>query len=314
MEQRSETISPAGVAERARRQVRARAGALRRASLPPAPDARRVPVTRIEAEAPRARLEFRELWRARDLALTFAWRDVKVRYKQSLVGIAWAILQPLMTMIVFTVIFGKFANFPSEGTQYQVFVYAGLLPWMFFSTGLTQIASSVVLNRQLVQKIYFPRLILPLSGVLVPAIDFLFALTIMFGIAAWYHTAIQWTTIALAPFFLLLLALAAVGVGAFFATINVRYRDVPYAMPFLIQIWLYLSPVIYGFTALPHKWKVLFAFNPVVLGITGFRWALLGTPQPSQLQVVCGLATTCVFVFGGLWVYRKWESSFADVI
>jgi lipopolysaccharide transport system permease protein len=300
-------VPRAGLAERARRQVRRKVPAMTGAT-------RELQRTVIEPDPPPLRLELRELWRARETALVFAWRDVKVRYKQSLIGITWAILQPLLTMIVFTVIFGKFANFPSQGKQYQVFVYCGLLPWMFFSTALTQISSSVVLNRQLVQKVYFPRLILPISGLLVPAVDFVFSVVVLFGIAAWYHTGIHVTTMALAPLFLLLLALTALGIGSLLATINVRYRDVPYAIPFLIQIWLFLSPVAYGFAALPHKWQVLLAFNPVVLAITGFRWALLGTPEPNLLQIGCGLLTTSVFLFVGFRVYRKWESRFADTI
>jgi lipopolysaccharide transport system permease protein len=276
-----------------------------------APEDRRLTVIEPTTRGPA--VELRELWRARETAFTFAWRDVKVRYKQSLIGIAWAILQPLLTMVVFTIIFGKFAKFPSQGLPYQVFVYTGLLPWTFFSSTLSQTAGSVLANRALVQKVYFPRLILPLSAVLVPAIDFLFSLAVLAGIMAWYHVGLS-LTVLLAPVFLLLLALSAVGVGAVLATINVRYRDVPYAIPFLIQTWLYVSPVIYGFGSLPHKWQVILSVNPVVAGITGFRWALTGTPAPSTLELALGLPSAALMVVGGLAVFRRFETRFADTM
>jgi lipopolysaccharide transport system permease protein len=295
----------AGVATRARRRLASRASASQ-----PAHQSR---LTLIEAESPRLKLELRELWRARDLAFRFAWRDVKVRYKQSLIGIAWAILQPLATMVVFTLIFGKFAAFPSQGQHYQVFVYSGLLPWTLFAAALTQISGSVLLNRQLVQKVYFPRLILPISGVLVPLVDFCFSSVVLVGIMVWYGVGVDWHVV-LVPVFLLILILTALGVGSFFATVNVRYRDVPYVIPFLTQIWLYLSPVIYPSNAIPEKWQVLFSLNPVVAGITGFRWALLGTPAPTTMEITLGLASLSVMVFIGFRVYRWGESRFADAM
>ena len=270
-------------------------------------------VTVIESSTPRTHVELRELWRARDLAFAFAWRDVKVRYKQSLVGIGWAILQPLLTMVVFTIIFGKFAQLPSQGQHYQVFVYTGLLPWAFFSTALTQISTSVMSNRALVQKVYFPRLILPISGILVPAVDFLCSISVLAGLMVWYHVGVT-SRVLLAPVFLLLLAVTALGVGAVLATINARYRDVPYAIPFLIQIWLFLSPVIYASRALPHKWQLIISFNPVVAAISGFRWSVLGTPGPTALELGAGLPAAVVILYVGFRVYRSWESRFADTI
>jgi len=270
-------------------------------------------VTVIESSLPTAQKELRELWRARETALMFAWRDVKVRYKQSLIGIAWAILQPLLTMVVFTVIFGKFAKFPAQNQHYQVFVYTGLLPWTFFATALTQISNSVVLNRQLVQKVYFPRLILPLSGVLVPSVDFFFSSLVLVGLMIWYSIHVG-TVVLLALPFLFLIIVTALGVGAVLATVTVRYRDVPYVIPFLVQIWLYLSPVIYPSAALPHKWQVIISFNPIVAAITGFRWAVLGTPAPSHLELFAGLSSALVMIVVGFWFYRRWESRFADTI
>ncbi len=270
-------------------------------------------MTVIEAAAPRTRVELAELWRARELAFAFAWRDVKVRYKQSFVGIGWAILQPLLTMVVFTIIFGKFAKLPSEGKPYQPFVYAGLLPWTFFSTALSQISTSVMSNRALVQKVYFPRLILPISGLLVPGVDFLCSVAVLIGIMAWYHTGVS-ATVLLAPVFLLLLAITALGVGSVLATINARYRDVPYAIPFLVQIWLYLSPVIYAANALPAKWHAIVSFNPAVAGITGFRWAVLGTHFPSTFELAAGLPVAVGLLILGFRVYRSWESRFVDTL
>jgi homopolymeric O-antigen transport system permease protein len=305
--------SESSLAERARRQIRLPA-AVRRESGADAPfDSSQLPVTVIEAAAPRARLELRELWRARDLALTFAWRDVKVRYKQSLIGIAWAVIQPFLTMVVFTLVFGKFANFPSQGLPYQAFVYLGLLPWALFASSLTQISSSVLSNRQLVQKVYFPRLILPISGVLVPVVDFLFSSIVLVGILFWFHVHTS-ANVFFAPLFLVLLLVTALGVGAVFAAINVRYRDVPYVVPFLIQIWLYVSPVIYPTAALPEKYETLSSLNPVVPAITGFRWALAGTPPPSTIQLALGISFATVLVTFGFWFYRRWESRFADTI
>jgi lipopolysaccharide transport system permease protein len=270
-------------------------------------------VTVIESSLPSTGGELRELWRARETALMFAWRDVKVRYKQSLIGIAWAILQPLLSMVVFTIIFGKFAKFPSQGQHYQVFVYTGLLPWIFFSTALTQISNSVLTNRQLVQKVYFPRLILPLSGVLVPAVDFVFANLVLIGLMVWYHIGVGWHVL-LAPAFLAILVVTALGVGAMFATVTVRYRDVPYVIPFVVQIWLYLSPVLYASGALPHRWQLVISFNPIVVAITGFRWSVLGTPGPSNLELGAGLPTAMALLLLGFWIYRRWESRFADTI
>ena len=295
------------------RRVRRRGEPAAAPDLRPVADPALTHVTVIEPSTPSIRAELRELWRARETAFVFAWRDVKVRYKQSLIGIAWAVLQPLMTMVVFTLIFGKFANFPSQGQRYQVFVYSGLLPWSFFSTALTQISNSVVSNRQLVQKVYFPRIILPFSGVLVPAVDFVFSSLVLLALMLWYDVPFHWTLL-LAPLFLAVLASTALGVGSVLATINVRYRDVPYAVPFLIQIWLYLSPVIYPADAIPERWQVLLSLNPIVAGITAFRWAVVGTPPPTTLQWSLGLTVTVLFLLGGLAIYRRSESRFADTI
>jgi lipopolysaccharide transport system permease protein len=274
---------------------------------------RNTDMTVIRADQPRVGTELRELWRARDTALVFAWRDVKVRYKQSLIGFSWAIIQPLFTMVVFTYIFGHFAHIPTQGLNVSVFFYLGLLPWTFFSTALTQISSSVLANRQLVQKVYFPRLILPLSGLLVPAVDFLCSSLVLAGIMIVFSVGVGWTLV-LAPFFLLLLAAIALGVGSVFAAVNVRFRDVPYVMGFIVTVWLYLSPVIYGTATLPHRWQILSSINPVTLAITGFRWSVGGTPAPTTIQWELGLGVTAVLLVFGLWFYRRWENRFADTL
>lgn len=283
------------------------------AEAPPATAPGRTAVTIIDAESPRAKVELRDLWRARETALIFAWRDVKVRYKQSLIGIAWAILQPLLTMVIFTVIFGKFAKFPRQGLPYEVFVYLGLVPWALFSGALLQIGSSVQMNRGLLQKVYFPRLILPISGVLVPTVDFLFSFVVLLAIMVGFGVQIQ-LTILLVPLFLLLLAVTALGVGAVLATINARYRDVPYAIPFIVQTWLYVSPVIYPSGGLPEKWQVLVALNPATAAITGFRWAVAGTPFPSTLELTLGVSMALVLLVVGLRVFRSGEARFADTV
>jgi lipopolysaccharide transport system permease protein len=264
-------------------------------------------VTVIEPSV-RADVELRELWRARDLALRLAWRDVKVRYKQSLIGITWAVLQPFLTMVVFTIIFGKYAHLPAQGLPYQVFSMLNLVPWAFLASVFTATAASVLSNRVLVQKVYFPRLILPLSCVLVPLVDFAFAFAVAIGVTLFYSVGIH-TTVLLAPLFLLMLAATAIGLGSVLAVINV-----PYAVPFLVQIWLFLSGVIYASASLPHKYLLISSLNPAVAGITGFRWAVVGTPPPTAGSLALGSTVAAVVLIGGLAFYRRSESRFADTI
>ena len=271
------------------------------------------PVTLIRPIRRSALPNLRELWRARDLALILAWRDVKVRYKQSLIGIAWAVLQPLLTMVVFTIIFGKFANLPSQGLDYPVFSMLNLVPWTFMAAVFTLTANSVLANRTLVQKVHFPLLILPLACILVPLVDFVFSFAVGLGITAWYDTAIQ-PTIVLVPLFLLMLAMTAIGLGSFLAVINVRYRDVPYAIPFLVQLWMFASGVILAAAAIPDRYLAISSLNPAVGAITGFRWAVAGTPPPTTTMLVLGILMSIVFFVGGLVFYRRAESRFADTL
>jgi lipopolysaccharide transport system permease protein len=274
------------------------------------PDA---PVTLIRPVRRSGFPDFGELWRARDLALILAWRDVKVRYKQSLIGIAWAVLQPFLTMVVFTLIFGKFAQLPSQGLPYPVFSMLNLVPWTFLAAVFTLTAGCVLSNRMLVQKVHFPLLILPLACILVPLVDFVFSFTVALGITSWFDVALK-PTIIFVPFFLLMLAMTAMGLGSFLAVINVRYRDVPYVVPFLVQLWLFASGVIYAAAALPEKYMNVASLNPAVGAITGFRWAVVGTTPPTATMLGLGVGMTLVLFFSGLWFYRRAEHRFADTI
>lgn len=271
-------------------------------------------VTYIRPATKLPHLDLRELWQYRELAATFAWRDLKVRYKQSLIGAAWAILQPVMTMVVFTFIFGTFAHVPSQGLPYPVFSYSGILPWIYFSAALGAASGSLAMNSTLVTKIYFPRVLLPIAAITVPAVDFLLASTILGGFMGWYHIGVSIHAL-LAPLFMILAATSALGVGLVFAVINVRYRDVPYAIPFIIQIWLFLSPVIYPIKALHQSWeRLILSLNPMSGVITGFRWSLLGTSPPTTLQIVLSIVSAAAFLTFGLAVFRRAEPRFADTI
>lgn len=271
------------------------------------------PVTLIRPVGRGGLPDLREVWRARDLAMILAWRDVKVRYKQSLIGIAWAVLQPLLTMVVFTLIFGKFAQLPSQGLPYPVFAMLNLVPWTFMAAVFTLTSGCVLTNRMLVQKVHFPLLILPLACVFVPLVDFFFSFLVGLGITRWYDVEIHWT-IVYVPLFLLMLAMTAIGLGSFLAVVNVRYRDVPYAVPFLVQLWLFASGVIYAADALPERYIGVASLNPAIGAITGFRWAVAGTPAPTAQMLWLGWAMTVVLFVGGLWFYRRAEPRFADTL
>jgi lipopolysaccharide transport system permease protein len=271
-------------------------------------------VTTIRPASRVPHLDFAELWKYRELAATFAWRDLKVRYKQSLIGVAWAILQPVMTMIVFTFIFGTFAHVPSQGLPYPVFSYSGILPWTYFASALGAASASLAMNSTLVTKIYFPRVLLPAAAITVPAVDFLLACSVLAGLMFWYGLSVGPHAL-LAPVFMLLAAATAFGVGLIFAVINVRYRDVPYAIPFIIQIWLFLSPVIYPIKALHQGWeKLILSLNPMSGVITGFRWSLLGTPPPGAVQLTLSSIAALAFLGFGLALFRSYEPRFADTI
>ena len=258
-------------------------------------------------------LDVPELWHYRELLFRLAWRDVAVRYKQTSIGILWAILQPFVTMVVFTLVFGKFADFPTLGVPYQLFVLSALVLWTYFASSLSGASSSLVSNKPLVTKVYFPRVLLPLAGVVVPLVDFMFASIVLVGCMAWFHV---WPgpALVLAPLFILMALLTALGVALFLSAVNVRYRDVPYAVPFLIQIGLYVSGVVYTITALPERWQWVLAFNPMTAAISGFQWGVIDTPAPDLAKTLVSVASMFVIFVAGLWFFRRSEPRFADTI
>lgn len=258
-------------------------------------------------------LELKALWEYRELLYSLVSRDVKVRYKQTLIGAGWAILQPVMTMLVFTIVFGKFAKMPSDGVPYPIFSYAALLPWGLFSHSLTRGGASVVGNAGLVSKIYFPRLILPLSGVLSPMVDFAISFVILAVMMIWYGILPGWGVFAL-PLFLLLTTLTALAVGLWLAALNVRYRDVGHAIPFLAQLWLFASPVAYPVSVVPETWRWLYSLNPMAGVIEGFRWALLGKDSPDFGVIAISSLVVVALLLAGLVYFRYTERTFADVI
>jgi homopolymeric O-antigen transport system permease protein len=258
-------------------------------------------------------LDARELWHYRELGFRLAWRDVAVRYKQTSIGVLWAIIQPFLTMVVFTLVFGKFADFPSQGVPYPIFVYSALLPWTYFASSLTSASGSLVSNKALVTKVYFPRVLLPLAGVFVPLVDFVIASVVLVGMMFWF-TVWPSPALVLAPLFLLMALLTALGVGLFLSAINVRYRDVPYAIPFLVQIWMYVSGVVYAISALPERWQWVLALNPMTAVISGFQWGLISAPPPDLGKTLVSISATATMFVVGLWFFRRSEPRFADTI
>jgi lipopolysaccharide transport system permease protein len=291
--------------------VRERAPAL---AAEPSQPTQRVDRVTVIRPAPRwPHLDLRELWQYRELLGRLAWRDIAVRYKQTSIGVAWAILQPFLTMVVFTFVFGRFANFPSNDVPYPIFTYSALLPWTFFASAVALASTSIVSNRGLVTKVYFPRILLPLAGVTVPIVDFLLASIVLFGMMVWFQV---WPGLAilLAPAFLAMAYVAALGVALFLSAVNVRYRDVPYAIPFVLQIWLYLSGVVYAISALPERWQWLLALNPMTAVIRGFQWGVIGGSAPDLGKTLVSVAATATFILVGLWYFRRSEPRFADTI
>lgn len=258
-------------------------------------------------------LDLRELWQYRELLGRLAWRDVSVRYKQTSIGVAWAILQPFVTMVVFTLVFGKFADFPSNGIPYPIFSFSALLPWTLFASAVALSSTSLVSNRPLVTKVYFPRVLLPLAGVTVPLVDFAFASIVLAGMMIWFSV---WPTAAIvvAPLFLFMALVTALGVGLLLSAVNVRYRDVPYAIPFMIQIWMYVSGVVYAISALPERYQWVLALNPMTAVIAGFQWGVVGTGAPNLGKTLVSVVAAAVMLVVGLWYFRRSEPRFADAI
>jgi lipopolysaccharide transport system permease protein len=258
---------------------------------------------------------WRDLWRFRELFYFLAWRDVLVRYKQTAIGIAWAILRPFLTMAIFTLVFGRIANLPSEGAApYALMVFAGMLPWQFFSTALTESSTSLVVNANLVSKVYFPRLIVPSGSIIVSFADFLVTFVLLLGMMAWYQYVPSWHLLAL-PLFVILAVCLSLGAGVWLCAVTVRYRDMKFVVPFVSQFGLYVSPVGFSSAVVPEQWRLLYSLNPLVGVIDGFRWAVLRGDTPLYWpSLASAVAWTVVLGVFGLRYFRKTEKSFADVI
>jgi lipopolysaccharide transport system permease protein len=272
------------------------------------------PVTTvISPQGRRFSLDLRELWSYRDLLWLFVWRDISIRYKQSLVGIGWAILQPVALMIVFSIVFGRLADLPSDGSPYPIFTYCALLPWIYFSRSLVGVSDSLISSANLITKIYFPRLILPLSKVFVGLVDFAIALVVLVGMMLWYEIKPHAGVVFL-PLFIIVALLTALGVGVWLSALNVKYRDIGLAVPFFVQVWLFASPVAYATSLVPEEWRWAYGLNPMVGVIEGFRWALLGQTAPNISIMVASTAIAGFLLVSGWFYFRKTEREFADVI
>jgi lipopolysaccharide transport system permease protein len=272
-----------------------------------------VPVLRIEPSKGWASLQLYELWTYRELLYFLVWRDVKVRYKQTVLGAAWAIIQPFCTMVVFSLFFGRLANIPSDGIPYPIFSYAALVPWTFFANGLSKASTSLVLSANLIRKVYFPRLAVPISSVLSGVIDFILAFIVLIGMLLYYNM-VPTANVLWLPLFLLLALVTALGVALWLSSLHVQFRDVQYVIPFLIQLWLFLTPIAYPSSLLAEPWRTLYGINPMAGVVEGFRWALLGTASaPGPMLVVSALVALVLLVSGGLY-FRRMEKTFADVV
>ena len=262
-------------------------------------------------------LQLRDLWHYRELLYFLVWRDIKVRYKQTALGVAWIILQPTLSMVVFSLLFGLLLKVPSGDAPYPIFAYAALLPWNYFAGALNRSSTSVVNSAHLITKVYFPRLVIPLAGVLSGLVDFAIAFLVLVGLLIYYQVTPTWAVVLL-PGFLLLTMLTALGFGLWLAALNVRYRDINYLIPFLVQVWMYATPVIYGTTLIPERFRFLISLNPMAGVTEGFRWALLGArlgdARPPDMLFAVSIALTLVVLLSGLVFFRNTERTFADLV
>jgi homopolymeric O-antigen transport system permease protein len=258
-------------------------------------------------------LNLKEIWQYRELLYFLVWRDLRVRYKQTVIGVAWGVLQPLLMMFIFTVVFGYLAKVPSGGVPYPIFVYSALLVWIYFSSALSQGGASLISNANLISKIYFPRLIIPLVSVITHLIDFALSFMILLCMMFWF--GIQPTgRLLMVPGFLAIACATALGINLWFSALNVRYRDVGYLLPVIIQLWFYLSPIIYPISLVPEKWQLLYSLNPMVVVIQGFRFAFLGMQEPGLQAIMTSLLIVVALLVSGIVYFRSTEKTFADVI
>jgi lipopolysaccharide transport system permease protein len=272
-----------------------------------------LPVTIIRPSRGWISLNLRALWEYRELLYFLTWRDIKVRYKQTVLGAAWAIIQPFFTMVVFSLFFGKLAKMPSDDIPYPIFSYAALVPWTFFANGLSQSSTSLVASANLIKKVYFPRLVVPLSSVISGAVDFVLAFVVLLGMMLYFGIVPTWNVVWL-PLLLLLALVTSLGVGLWLTAMNVQFRDVRYAVPFLVQAWMFATPIAYPSSLLDEPWRTLYGINPMAGVVEGFRWALLGTETaPGPIVLVSALVAAGLLVSGAFY-FRRMEKTFADVV
>jgi lipopolysaccharide transport system permease protein len=288
----------------------------RMARLEPGVSGEPVPlsVTVIEPSRGWVPLKLSHLWEYREILYFLVWRDIKVRYRQSVIGALWAIIQPLMTMVVFSVFLGRLAKVPSDGVPYPIFAFAALVPWAFFASGLTLSANSLVASGHLITKVYFPRLLVPLGRVLSVLPDIGFSCAVLLGMVFWYGFLRLGAVLLWLPVLTLLALLTALGVGVWLSALNVQYRDVQHAVPFLIQIWFFATPIAYPSSLLAERWQILYALNPLVGVVEGFRWALLGSGHPPGLPLLVSAIAALFLLVSGAFVFRRIERTFADVV
>jgi lipopolysaccharide transport system permease protein len=272
-----------------------------------------LPRTRRQPSERWAWPKLRELWEYRELLLFFAWRDIKVRYRQTVMGALWAIIQPVFTMVIFSLFFGRLANIPSDGLPYPIFSFAALVPWTFFANAITQASNSLVLSGNMLKKIYFPRLALPIATVLAGAVDFVLAFIVLLGIMLFYGL-VPTANIIWLPFFALLAFITSIGVSLWLAAMNVQFRDVRYTIPFLTQAWLFVTPIAYPSSLLPEPWRTVYGLNPMAGVIEGFRWALLGTGTAPGPMLMVSSVVALILLVSGAFYFRNMEQSFADVV
>ena len=277
------------------------------------PDDQDIPAVKIEPSQGWVPIGFSELWKYRELLYFLIWRDLKVRYKQTILGAAWAVIQPFFTMVVFSLFFGHLAQMPSDGIPYPIFSYAALVPWTFFAHGLTQSSNSLVGSSNLITKVYFPRLVIPLSSVLSGAVDFALAFLVLLGMMAFYGLS-PGTDVLWLPLLLLLALVTALGTSLWLSTMNVQFRDVRYAVPFLTQLWLFATPVAYPSSLLSEPWHTVYGLNPMSGVVEGFRWALLGTETAPGPMVAVSALVALILMVSGAFYFRRMEKTFADVV
>jgi lipopolysaccharide transport system permease protein len=280
---------------------------------PLASSKRQSPILNIEPSNTWVSLKLGELWQYRELLYFLIWRDIKVRYKQTALGAAWAIIQPLFSMLIFSLFFGRLAKMPSDGIPYPLFSLAALVPWTFFANGLHQSSNSLVASANLLKKVYFPRLVIPIATVLAGVVDFALSFVVLLGLMAFYGIA---PTINLLwmPLFLLLALVTSLAVGLWMSALNVKYRDVRYIVPFVIQVWMFSTPIVYPSSLLPASWRTIYGLNPMVGVVEGFRWALLGTNTVPGFMIAVSATAALLILIGGAFYFRHMEKSFADIV